>query len=58
MMGTANTTCVALEAAGLSLPTNATVPAMESSSHVAEDKAKPDLLALAYEAGTHTVDRT
>jgi dihydroxy-acid dehydratase len=47
MMGTANTTCVALEAAGLSLPHNATMPAATPGARVAH----PDLLALAREAG-------
>jgi dihydroxy-acid dehydratase len=52
MMGTANTMCVAVEAAGLSLPGNATVPAADPASGV----ASPDLLATASAAGKHAVE--
>jgi dihydroxy-acid dehydratase len=52
MMGTANTMCVIVEAAGLSLPGNATVAATEPPSH----EASPDLLALASVAGRHAVE--
>jgi dihydroxy-acid dehydratase len=45
MMGTANSMCTAVEAAGLSLPGNATMPATRSG------EVHPDLLALAVEAG-------
>ena len=49
MMGTANTMCVVVEAAGLSLPGNATIEAM------ARSKVNPDLLALASAAGRQAV---
>ncbi len=52
MMGTANTMCVVVEAAGLSLPGNATIAATEKASR----DLNPDLLRLAYAAGTHVVD--
>lgn len=51
MMGTANTMCVVLEAAGLSLPYNATVPAVTAG----QGQAHLDLLALAREAGRRAV---
>jgi dihydroxy-acid dehydratase len=51
MMGTANTMCVAVEAAGLSLPGNATMAAS-----CGENRVNPDLLALAAGAGWHTVE--
>jgi dihydroxy-acid dehydratase len=47
MMGTANTMCVVVEAAGLSLPGNATVQAVEPGTQAAH----PDLLATARRAG-------
>ena len=52
MMGTANSMCVAVEAAGLSLPGNATMSATCGGS----DQVNPDLLALAAGAGWHAVD--
>jgi len=52
MMGTANTMAVAIEAAGLSLPGNATVPAIEAGSGALH----PALLALAFEAGSRAMD--
>ena len=52
MMGTANTACVVVEAAGLSLPGNATIAATSSSSH----EVNPDLLSLAVEAGRRVLD--
>ncbi len=52
MMGTANTMCIVVEAAGLSLPGNATVAAMEPASR----QVNPDLLALASAAGGHAVE--
>jgi len=52
MMGTANTTCVVVEAAGLSLPGNATTAATEPVSR----DVNPDLLALASTAGRHAVE--
>ncbi|MFL7811611.1 MAG: dihydroxy-acid dehydratase, partial [Anaerolineae bacterium] len=45
MMGTANSVCTAVEAAGLSLPGNATLPATRSG------EINPDLLILAQRAG-------
>jgi dihydroxy-acid dehydratase len=45
MMGTANSMCTAVEAAGLSLPGNATLPATRAG------EINPDLLALAQGAG-------
>jgi len=51
MMGTANTMCVVVEAAGLSLPGNATVQAVEPSTRAAH----PDLLAMARAAGRSVV---
>jgi dihydroxy-acid dehydratase len=47
MMGTANTMCVVVEAAGLSLPGNATVEAVHPDS----GQVRGELLALATEAG-------
>ncbi len=47
MMGTANTMCAIVEAAGLSLPGNATIAAVEDHGEV-----NPALLALASEAGS------
>jgi dihydroxy-acid dehydratase len=47
MMGTANTVCVVVEAAGLSLPGNATMAATQGASR----EVNPDLLALAESAG-------
>ena len=47
MVGTANTMCVLVEAAGLSLPGNATIAAMKPGSR----DVNPELLALAIEAG-------
>jgi dihydroxy-acid dehydratase len=52
MMGTANTMCVVVEAAGLSLPGNATIAATESASH----DVNSHLLALASTAGKHAVE--
>ncbi len=52
MMGTANTMCVVLEAAGLSLPGNATLPATEPGSR----RVNPALLDLARDAGRHAVE--
>jgi dihydroxy-acid dehydratase len=52
MMGTANTMCVAVEAAGLSLPGNATIAATQPAGRV----ANPDLLAMASRAGRHVVE--
>jgi dihydroxy-acid dehydratase len=52
MMGTANTMCVIVEAAGLSLPGNATAEATEPRSH----DVNPDLLALASAAGRRAVE--
>ena len=51
MMGTANTMCVVVEAAGLSLPGNATLQAVEPGTRAAH----PDLLAMAQEAGRSIV---
>jgi len=47
MLGTANTSCVVVEAAGLSLPTNATLEAMDGAIAA----VNPALLGLAKEAG-------
>jgi dihydroxy-acid dehydratase len=52
MMGTANTMCVVVEAAGLSLPGNATTAATELVSR----DVNPDLLTLASTAGRHAVE--
>jgi dihydroxy-acid dehydratase len=52
MMGTANTMCVAIEAAGLSLPGNATIAAMRAGSR----EVNPNLLALACTAGRRIVE--
>jgi dihydroxy-acid dehydratase len=52
MMGTANTMCVVVEAAGLSLPGNATTAATEPASR----DVNPDLLALASAVGRHAVE--
>jgi dihydroxy-acid dehydratase len=52
MMGTANTMCVAVEAAGLSLPGNATMTATCDGPNA----VNLDLLALAAGAGWHVVD--
>jgi len=52
MMGTANTACVVVEAAGLSLPGNATIAATRPPSH----EVNPDLLSLAAEAGRRVLD--
>jgi dihydroxy-acid dehydratase len=52
MMGTANTMCVVVEAAGLSLPGNTTIEATEPASR----DVNPDLLALASETGRHAVE--
>jgi dihydroxy-acid dehydratase len=52
MMGTANTMCVVVEAAGLGLPGNATIEATEPASR----DVNPDLLALAFETGRHAVE--
>jgi len=52
MMGTANTMCVVVEVAGLSLPGNATIAATE----LASCDVNPDLLALAATAGRHAVE--
>ena len=46
MMGTANTMCVVTEAAGLSLPGNATMVATTG-----EGEVNPELMSLAFEAG-------
>jgi len=47
MMGTANSSCVVIEAAGLSLPYNATIEAMDGATAA----VNPALLGLAKEAG-------
>ena len=52
MMGTAATTCVAVEAAGLSLPGNATLAATVGRSNT----VNPDLLALASTAGQRVME--
>jgi dihydroxy-acid dehydratase len=52
MFGTANTMCAVVEAAGLSLPGNATVEATEAGSR----EVSGELLALAYRAGERIVD--
>lgn len=52
MMGTANSMCVAVEAAGLSLPGNATM----SATRDGDDRVNPELLALAAGAGWHIVE--
>ena len=52
MMGTANTMCAAVEAAGLSLPGNATIEAVESTSHA----VNPELLTMAASAGRAVLD--
>ena len=52
MMGTANTMGVVVEAAGVSLPGNATIAATEPASR----DVNPDLLALASEAGRRAVE--
>ena len=52
MMGTANTMGVVLEAAGLSLPGNATLQATEPGSR----RVNPALLDLACAAGRHAVE--
>ncbi len=52
MMGTANTMGVVLEAAGLSLPGNATLPATEPGSR----RVNSALLDLARVAGRHAVE--
>jgi len=52
MMGTAHTMCVVVEAAGLSLPGNATI---EATGSVSRD-VNPDLLALASTAGRHAIE--
>ena len=51
MMGTANTMGAVVEAAGLSLPGNATIAAMEQTLQ----DVNSDLLDLAFEAGRHAV---
>ncbi len=51
MMGTANTMCMALEAAGLSMPGNATIQATEPASR----RVNPALLDMARAAGQHAV---
>jgi len=56
MMGTANTMCAVVEAAGLSLPGNATVDAvLPTLGDRAAPRAHPQLLGLAFEAGRHAV---
>jgi dihydroxy-acid dehydratase len=55
MMGTANTMCVVVEAAGLSLPGNATIAATEPAPGARKSGANPDLLALAAAAGRHAL---
>jgi dihydroxy-acid dehydratase len=52
MMGTANSMCVVVEAAGLSLPGNATILAMDEISR----EVNPGLLSLATEAGRLVVE--
>jgi dihydroxy-acid dehydratase len=52
MMGTANTMCVAVEAAGLSLPGNATVEAIDPQS----GEISMDLRSLARSAGARAVE--
>jgi dihydroxy-acid dehydratase len=52
MMGTANTMCIAVEAAGLSMPGNATIAATRPGSR----ETNPDLLALAFTAGRRIVE--
>ena len=54
MMGTANTMCVVVEAAGLSLPGNATIQAMGEEAR----EVDPGLLALATESGRRVVEIT
>jgi dihydroxy-acid dehydratase len=56
MMGTANSMCVAVEAAGLSLPGNATMAATETVASGSDQQVNPDLLTLAAGAGWHAVD--
>ena len=51
MMGTANTMCVVVEAAGLSLPGNATVAATEPQF----GSVNPGLMAMAFAAGKHVL---
>jgi dihydroxy-acid dehydratase len=52
MMGTANTMCVVVEAAGLSLPGNATMAATRRASR----EVNPDLLALAEATGVRAAE--
>jgi dihydroxy-acid dehydratase len=56
MMGTANTMCVVVEAAGLSLPGNATVAALGDARSGGRREVNPDLLALASAAGRRVVE--
>lgn len=61
MMGTANTMCVVVEAAGLSLPGNATIAATAGAGAAGLWSGKsaeinPELLALASAAGRHVVE--
>jgi len=56
MMGTANTMCAITEAAGLSLPGNATVAAMEPTAYDRKGNVHPNLLSLASAAGRHVVE--
>ncbi|MEJ5310581.1 MAG: dihydroxy-acid dehydratase [Anaerolineae bacterium] len=51
MLGTANTMCVALEAAGLSMPGNATVQATAPGAR----RVNPALLEMAHEVGRRVV---
>jgi dihydroxy-acid dehydratase len=50
MMGTANTMCAVVEAAGLSMPGNATIAATAGQGEI-----NPELLALASEAGERAI---
>ena len=56
MMGTANTMCAIVEAAGLSLPGNATLPALAGPALGSKGDVNPDLLRLATAAGRHVVE--
>lgn len=51
MMGTANSMCLAVEVAGLSLPGNSTLPAMARE----HDEVSGELLGLAERAGAQTI---
>jgi len=51
MMGTANSMCVVVEAAGLSLPGNSTIQAMSENG----EKINPRLIEMGFEAGSRVV---